>query len=264
MRPSVWAPAVMALAATAQVPTFEIDIVSPLNESYKDAEVLPIVVAVQNLTALRALSNFSILWNIMGFRDGSIPVGWAHVMGWFKIPQPSPADDGTILLVDYTNTTEWIRSKDDPDWRFALQWYVQSPEHEKRCGRGSVNAHSTRQMFNVVPDFERKFYGFEGALRDPVVTTECPDFGGVIEVRPNATNPDCSVVDLIKDRQGKPCDVKLDQAAVTSIASRVSSMAAPTPTTSTETTSTSTGGAGPARVIQTALAAACLLGGLAV
>lgn len=103
---------------------------------------------------------------------------------------------------------------------------------------------------------------WKGPVNDVVVTSKCPALGTVLEITPNATTPQCPVVNKRLDLEGDPCAAQPDEAAVASIMSHASSLAAPTPTTTLS--STSSAGAGPARTVQTALAAACLFCGLAM
>jgi hypothetical protein len=100
--------------------------------------------------------------------------------------------------------------------------------------------------------------------KDVAVTPGCPEFGGVVQIRPNdnAAGAECFVVEMLAGREGNPCAVKVDEAVFSTISSQVSALATPTMTTTPSPISSA--GVGPARTVQTALAAACLLCGLAL
>jgi hypothetical protein len=282
MRPSLWAPALTALAVSAQqqqmpteVQTFEIDNVFPRNETYKTADVFPIVFALQNMTAMASIGPFQLTWSIMPFGEGRRPSGLVPDDDEFMLagssllpPNNTAPSDGTTYLVDYTNATEWISYAKDDDYRFMLQWSLHWPGlDEDLCDRDLSSARASLPdqgsvMFNV-----QRTWGengrWKGPIHDALVTTECPQLGSVVEIAPNATTPECPAVQKRLEREGNPCGAQPDEAAVSSIMSQVSSMAAPTSTTAAPS-STSSGGVGPARTVQTALAAACLLCGLAL
>jgi len=68
----LWALAALATLVRAQqaITTpqhIEVDIVFPRNETYKPADVFPIVLAVQNITTLRAMGQVTGSWDIMRF-----------------------------------------------------------------------------------------------------------------------------------------------------------------------------------------------------
>lgn len=284
MRPSLWAPALTALAAVSaqqqqtpptDFPSFEIDNVFPRNETYKPTDVFPIVFAIQNMTAMASIGQFTLLWSIMPFGEGHRPGGISYENRQMELsgshilpPNNTAPSDGTTYLVDYTNVTEWITHPRDDDYRFMLQWYLSYHDVPEACGyAGTSPAAGTpgdgSVMFNVQRTWGEKGH-WKGAIHDDArVTTECPELGTVLEITPNATSPQCPVVHKRLEREGNPCGARPDEVAVSSIMSHVSSLAAPTPTTDWWL-STSSAGVGPARTVQTALAAACLLGGLAL
>lgn len=63
------------MTAQQQMPTevqhFEIDNVFPRKETYKPSEVFPIVFAIQNMTAMSSIGQFTLFWGIMPFREGA-------------------------------------------------------------------------------------------------------------------------------------------------------------------------------------------------
>ena len=282
MRPSLWIPALAALAVSAQqqqipteVQTFEIDNVFPRNETYKRADVFPIVFALQNMTAMASIGQFELTWSIMPFGEGRRPSGLVPDYDLFMLagsrllpPNNTAPSDGTTYLVDYTNFTAWFSYNEGADDRLMLQWSLRWPGlDDDLCDRDASSARAGLPgqgsvMFNV-PRAWGKDSLWKGPIHDALVTAECPQLGSVVEIAPNATTPECPAVQKRLEREGNPCGAQPDEAAVSSIMSQVSSMAAPTSTTA-EPSSTSSGGVGPARTVQTALAAACLLCGLAL
>lgn len=110
---------------------------------------------------------------------------------------------------------------------------------------------------------------------------ECPQLLSFVDILPNITSPDTGAMDKDcpvyfdgyerKSERANPCAVKVDQQILSAVSNEVSRLATPTTTTTDGVaTSTSTGAAGLAtawglvRPMQTALAAACVLCGLAL
>ncbi len=93
----------------------------------------------------------------------------------------------------------------------------------------------------------------------------CPQFDQVAQITYDATATACQLDPQTGSPKGNPCAVKVDGAVATSIANHVASMSSSLVAASATVaaTSTSTGGVGAARTVQTALAAACVLCGLA-
>ncbi|KAK4040089.1 hypothetical protein C8A01DRAFT_35869 [Parachaetomium inaequale] len=271
MRHPFWAAAALALAVSAQqTPTtaqhVEIDIVFPRNETYRDTDVFPIVMAVQNISTIRETKgDYQIFWDIMPYSDGLIPGGILYDSGTLQILTNNTIT-GSTFLVAATNATKWLRENRSTGRfdRFMLQWYFEDSDREERCG-GPRNGNAGRGglMFNIQTAYAEDLYGLEGMLLDVDDIPECPQFAALVESGQNATNPECPTQKQLEGVQGNPCAVKVDQAAITSILSQASSLLAPT-STATSSTSTSSAGVGPARTVQTALAAACVLCGLAL
>ncbi|KAM7186911.1 hypothetical protein V8F20_011192 [Naviculisporaceae sp. PSN 640] len=107
---------------------------------------------------------------------------------------------------------------------------------------------------------------------------ECPEFVTFVDVLPNITAPETGEPDREcpvffdgrhkkHDPRANPCALKVDQEILSAVSREVKRLAMPTGTSTGEvSTSTSTGMAGLATVrpMQTALAAACVLCGLAL
>lgn len=228
-------------AAVAQeVPHFEMDYVFPRNETYSTVDILPIALAIQNLTAVRTIGDFNILWAIMPYRDGVMPTGATPAKGYFEIPKPRDNDDEPYVFVDYTNVTEWIGRKQGPEtyaMQFYLQW-VSGGQCDPHAGDDVPSIVIGHHMFSIESPAEAK-HRAEGRL-DPVLdivdegqepdlmdAAGCPTFGSVFEIRPNtSSNSSCpQVVDEDTGREPNPCGARISKTVASSIASRATSMA---------------------------------------
>ncbi|KAL1842093.1 hypothetical protein VTJ49DRAFT_6075 [Mycothermus thermophilus] len=150
MRLSSWLPAAAAALVAAQTesttttttptttgaPTtatpdgqFEIDIVFPRNnQTYKMADVFPIVFAIHNVSVLRSMApNVSIHWGLHPNWDTGY-YGLHVDGGYFDLPDPAELDDskGPLLLVAATNATSWIDRIKRPDHRIDIQWHART------------------------------------------------------------------------------------------------------------------------------------------
>jgi hypothetical protein len=287
----LWASAgLAALAAAVEVVTtprqFEVDIVFPHNETYKPADIMPIVLAIQNPSSARSIGSFSVFWRIIQLPGGQLNLTLPVTVDYGDIQVSSndvtPADTA-LFIVDFTNVTDWIQygrpippaTKYTPavDDRYLLQWSIVWTSLFPTCAKfdSLVAADLPADgalTFNIQTDWEGEIHDVQEGI------PECPEFGALVQIGPppNATKPTCPGFEILESREGSPCGVKIDEAAASNISSRVSSSVAssmskyqPTPTTTAAIeSSTSEAGVGPARVVQTALAAACVLCGLAL
>ncbi|KAH6649478.1 hypothetical protein F5144DRAFT_6701 [Chaetomium tenue] len=288
----LWAPAALAaLAAAAEVVTttrqFEFDIVFPHNETYKPADTMPIVFAIQNPSVAASIGDFMVFWTISQVQ------GWDTIrssmdFGHFNVFSNQTSTDATQFLVAFTNITDWIprgiptppatEYTPGPHDRYLLQWNIVWTSLFPTCTKSesSVFAQLPSEgalAFNIQTVWGKG--GWQGEIHDvQEAIPQCPEFGGLIQIGPppNATKPTCPRFEILEDMEGSPCAVTVDPPAASSIWSRVSSSVSssmsryhPTPTTTAAVeSSTSSGGVGPARTMQTALAAACVLCGLAL
>ncbi|KAH6844666.1 hypothetical protein B0I37DRAFT_378030 [Chaetomium sp. MPI-CAGE-AT-0009] len=288
----LWAAAGLAtLAAAAEVVTtprqFEVDIVFPHNDTYKPAEFMPIVLAIQNASVPMSIGSFIVFWNIIHLQ-GDSPGN--RDFGHFEVFGNETLAGTTLFLVGFTNVTHWIR------WglpippatmytptvhdRYLLQWSITWSSLFPTCtksesGVGADLPSERALTFNIQTVWGEGGSGWQGEIHDvQEAMPECPEFGGHVQIGPppNATKPACPGFELLESRQGSPCAVTVDQRAASTISSRLSSSVSsyiskyyPTPTTTAAVeTSTSEAGVGPGRTVQTALAAACVLCGLAL
>ena len=227
-------------AAAQEVPHFEMDYVFPRNETYSTVDILPVALAIQNLTAVRTIGDFQILWAIMPYRDGVIPTGVTPTKGFFEIPKRREDDDEPYVFVDYTNVTEWIGRKSGPEtyaMQFYLQWYS-GGQCDSDAGDDVPSIVIGHQFFSIESPGEAQRRAEdrldpvmdivdEGKEPDLTDAVGCPTFGSVSEIRPNTgTNSSCPVVvDEDTGREPNPCGARIDKTVASSIASQATSMA---------------------------------------
>lgn len=228
-------------AAAQEVPHFEMDYVFPLNETYSTVDILPVALAIQNLTAVRTIGDFKIIWAIMPYRGGVTPTGATPAHGLFEIPEPRENDDEPYIFVDYTNVTEWIGRKEGPE-TYAMQFYLQwfsGDQCDRDAGDDVPSIVIGHQMFSIESPGEAKrraedrlITGLdivdEGKEPDLMDAVGCPTFGSVSEIWPNTENTNSScpiVVDEDTGREPNPCGARINKTVASSIASRATSMA---------------------------------------
>ena len=256
-------------AAGREVPHFEVDVIFPRNETYLSDDTFPIAVAIRNLTAVRLLGDFEIIWGIMPYSHGYVPGGITYDLGNFTDSDPLEDNNSdTVILIDNTNATDWITRKQVHE-SYMLQLYLHWPEHESRCGF-DAGIFKEPLMFSVEvlrrwkgPCYNESEAGVEpNAMEAP----ECPVLSGVASIRPNTTDPSCPTVDKNPSIEGDPCALVVDEAKKSSIASQAASLA--TPPSSATPTPTSRESENAARSVgssaRTALAAGFALGSLAL
>jgi hypothetical protein len=257
--------------AQQTVPHFELDMIFPRNETYTPSDIFPIAFALQNLTAVRSLGAVNISWDIMPFAQGWIPGGLVYDQGQFAVlpPEVTDANNDTFIFVANSNVTAWIHKKNRGD-RFAVNWHVNWPEYQLRCGNVGTDVFG-HILFGVEGAWEREDGGStgwddagQGVAPDVMALPECPVLGAVVEIRPNATNSSCPVViDENTGREADPCRVVVDEAVASSIASQAASLATPPPATTTtrsaSATPTNAAPSAPNPALHSVLAAACVL-----
>lgn len=158
-------------------------------------------------------------------------------------------------LIATANATKWI-GRSNRDDRYMLQWYLSFDS----CGDKDLAGGGL--MFNIAVKAEAITYE-PGEVHRVMDIPPCPEFAALIGIRNETTESQYPLGEVDQDTKGNPCYAEGSRDTYSSILSQASSLAAPTSTT-TSATSTSSAGVGPARTVQTALAAACLLGGLAL
>lgn len=212
-------------AAQGTDPYFELDVVFPRNKTYLPSEVFPISLAIQNLTALRIVGEYSILWYIMPYSNGVTPGGVAYDEGELELLEDG--GDGTSIFVANSNVTAWIGKKRRGD-RYALYWKVKWPEAEEKCEIDSTKVLG-HIMFAVEATWDERWQtqDVDGVKPDVKEEPECPARGSVVGIRPRAGNPDCPIVmDGNTGRQGEPCNAKIDRDLASRIEEKAESMLA--------------------------------------
>lgn len=264
-------------AAVDSDPSFEIDVVFPRNETYTLTDVLPIAVAIQNMTALRSLGDdYEFIWTIMPYGHGVTPGGISYDQGEFPHPDEDEiGEDDNHVFVAYTNASEWIKRKKFGE-QYALKFYVFWPGYEKRCGREEHSSVAGHIMFSVEAPWEtthREMWPEDGPkVYKPQVkdVPKCPEFGAVVEIRAEAGNSSCpSVVDEETGREKDPCGMVVDRDYARGIDKVVSSLAAEDAASATalygpEETEDLDNAAGVVGVSGGVMAASCVLGWLAI
>lgn len=223
--------------------SFEIDIIFPLNETYKATSNFPIAIAVQNFSSLRTLGRFTLSWDIMPYSRGDVPGGITYDDGEFNVTSPSQAIDlggDTFVFVANSNVSGWIGEK-RRDERYMLNWHVQWWDFRDRCGSENTGVFGNLMFSVEAPSEEGRDWQIpehgHGVAPDVMKLSECPVLGSVVDILPNATMPGCSFVQgEFSARTGTPCAVKVDGPVKSGIASRAAELAKPK-STSTSTSS---------------------------
>lgn len=224
-------------SSTASAPNIsgvEVDIIFPIhNATYNITKSLPIVFALQNLTAAAAIGPFTFEWDIMPHGN----------VGELQEPGGVTNDYASVYFTTANATTEpyiLVNQTDVQKWQFgpffpygsvyALQWNIQWDVDTGPCDSARLGLLGTL-FFNI-------------NLNDPEpsltnVTGQCPQLGAVYEINTAAKNSSCSAV-VTNNGTGDPCAITLDPATVANISSTWQGLvAASTATTSASPTATS-------------------------
>ncbi|KAG7292797.1 hypothetical protein NEMBOFW57_002841 [Staphylotrichum longicolle] len=293
---SFWKLIILALAASSQqtgppdIPNqpFEVDAVFPPPAeqtlarqdmpTFKANEVIPLVLAVQSMTAW-TVGNRTMLWEwyIMSITaEGKRGPILDH--GWFD--NADAMKTNPALLVAVTNSSTWYQNDTTrtlapkaPGDVYLFQWTAGLYANNDSCNFRYPEIPNryvwkTAAIFDVLSEHEESLYtnATTAAVAIPQAP-QCPELDGVYRVTYNATATECQTgVIAVETIQGNPCAAQIDNAMASSISSRVASSTSAwtaSPTTTSVPTSTSSGAAGAAHPVQTAMAAACVLCGLA-
>ncbi|KAK4035261.1 hypothetical protein C8A01DRAFT_18042 [Parachaetomium inaequale] len=291
--------AVLALAVAAssqQTPPpninqpFEVDAIFPRPfeqtlamedlQKFKPNEIIPLVIAVQNMTAW-TVGNQTVSWewDIMslpadGTRGRIVDAG---IFDTADAVKTNPA-----FLVAVTNSSTWYQNTSaasvppkTPGDTYLFQWTASIYTLNDSCAFQYPRIPNryvwyTASVFDVLTESEQEErHNVTTAVVAIPQAPECPELNGIYQATFNETATECQLgVVAVETIQGNPCAARVDSAIASSISSRVASSTsawtAPTTTTAPAATSTSSGGAGVAHPVQTAMAAACLLCGLAL
>ncbi len=257
----------------------EVDIVFPRNETYRLTEIIPIVLVVQNLPTGK-VNNTAMTWGweIVPYAFGVVPWDYPYDMGTFEVlPNDSPATDPTFLIA-VTNVTQWYynfyyNGYKGKDWgeKNMLSWGVLwNRNYSRYCSAGEQGKREA-VMFDVERsdnnEWSARYNYTNGIPAEIPLAPLCPKFDQVAEVILNPTTTRCPLSVPTPAVQGNPCAVTINKVVASSLSSRLASLSSRQYATSTTTavpTSRSKGGAGAARTLPTALAAAGVLYGLAL
>lgn len=240
------------------LPAFEIDVVFPLpNITYNLTDYIPLVFAFQNFSAAAVLGPFEFMWGIMPYNTVEQPVpggvledSWSIKLSAENASMFENVDGSPYILVNSTNTTmtTW---REGGKWNhrphygvvsvYALQWYISWDvfyQNNNSSCRGANIAKSV--FFHIQPEFDTYVGPNPTDLGN--ITDTCAQFGSLTQI-------DIEEEDICKaPRDGpsanaSPCEVKVDNAMVSSISSGAVILAKPTASISTTSTSSSTNAA---------------------
>lgn len=251
----LWASAgLAALAAAAEVVTtarqFGVVNVFPHNETYKPSDIMPIVPAIQNSSAVGSVESFSVTWQIVQFPEAhsgfssDIPSsGDSGTMdyGDFQVSPNETSADTNLFLVNFTNVTHWIQygprepadDKDTPvvHGKYILQWTLTWWGLLETCGTKSGSEYTTGLVvrgaltFSIQTVLGEGGTGSQGEIHDvQEAISECPSYSGISEVGPppDPKKPACPALERLATRRGSLCDARVDEAAASTISSLVS------------------------------------------
>ena len=232
-------------SSTAQSPastpsSIEVDIIFPIrNATYNITESLPIVFAVQNLTAAAALGPFTFGWDIMPYGnvgENQEPGGVTNDF-WITTFTTSNTTTEPYILVNQTNVQKWQFGPYYPLGSvYALQWFISWNVPIKPCNSDPLGVFGTL-FFNINIKSPEPYLGD--------LVGQCPQLGGAYEINTTAKNSSCSaVVSNSSSSSEDSCAVTLDKTTVGNISSAVQSLIV---ASATATSASGTGTLSPAR-----------------
>ena len=214
-------------SSTAQSPALtpssvEVDVIFPIrNTTYNITEWLPIVFALQNLTAAAALGPCTFGWDIMPYGrvgEDQEPGGVTNDF-WITTFTAANATTEPYILVNQTNVQKWqFGGAAYPLGSvYALQWFLSWNFPIQTCDSDPLGIFGIL-LFNINTNSP------EPDLEDLI--GQCPQLGATYEINTTATNSSCSaVVSNSNGRSGEDsCAVTLDKATVGNISSAVQSL----------------------------------------
>ncbi|KAI1340137.1 hypothetical protein F5Y15DRAFT_415556 [Xylariaceae sp. FL0016] len=93
----------ICFATAEDTPQFEIDMIYPRNETYNVTDTLPIVLAIQNISAVEALGEYEVYFYIMPYGHGVTPGGISFDGGSLINMNRT---DGAAIFVGNTNVSD--------------------------------------------------------------------------------------------------------------------------------------------------------------
>jgi hypothetical protein len=197
----------------------EIDVIFPIyNATYNITKSLPIVFALQNLTAAAALGPFTFIWDIMPWGNiGEKPVPGGVLNDECGTTFTSVnATTYPYILVNQTDVQKWQFGPYYPDSSvYALQYGIQWDTTDKVCDSDPLDVQIGTLFFNInigspEPDLE-------------ILVGQRPQLGRVSDINTTVKNSSCSAV-VSNSGTGDPCAITMDKAMVGGISSSVQSL----------------------------------------
>jgi len=239
-----------AAQSPASTPSsIEVDVIFPIhNATYNITKSLPIVFAVQNLTAAAALGPFTFGWDIMPYGnvgENQEPGGVTNDF-WTTTFTTANTTTTPYILVNQTNVQKWQFGPYYPLGSvYALQWFISWNVPIQPCDSDPLGVFGTL-FFNI------NINSPEPDLGDLI--GQCPQLGGAYEINTTAKNSSCSAVvsnssNSSSSSSEDSCALTLDKATVGNISSAVQSLiaASAAAASATATSASATGTLSPAR-----------------
>ena len=212
-------------SSTAQSPastpsSIEVDVIFPIhNATYNITESLPIIFALQNLTAAAVLGPFTFSWDIMPWGNvGESPEPGGVLNDIWRSTTFTTANTNTepYILVNQTNVQKWQFGPYFPlGFVYALQWGISWDDVPiEPCDSDPLGVAGIL-LFNI------NLNSPEPDLGDLV--GQCPQLGGAWEINTTAKNSSCSAV-VSNSSSEDSCAVTMDKAMVGNISSAVQSL----------------------------------------
>ena len=203
----------------ASIPSsIEVDVIFPIrNVTYNITESLPIVFALQNLTAAAALGPFTFVWDIMPYGnvgEDQEPGGALNDV-WSTTFTTANTTTEPYILVNQTNVQKWQFGPYYPYGSvYALQWYILWDAPIEPCDSNPQDVFG-ELFFNININSPEPNLGN--------LVGQCPQLGGAYEINTTVKNSSCSVV-VSDSSSNDSCAVTMDQAVVGNISSAVQSL----------------------------------------
>lgn len=196
----------------------EVDVIFPIhNATYNITKSLPIVFALQNLTAAAALGPFTFLWDVVPYGNVGENLSPGGVLNdvWSTTFTTTSTTTEPYILVNQTDVQNWEFGPYYPYGSvYALQWSIEWDPPIKPCNS------------DILGVFGKLFFNININSPEPDLGSligQCPQLGGVYEINMTAKNSSCSAI-VSNSGTGDPCAVTMDKAMVGSISSAVQSL----------------------------------------
>jgi hypothetical protein len=196
----------------------EVDVIFPIhNATYNITKSLPIVFALQNLTAAAALGTFTFTWDIMPYGkvgESQEPGGVLNDV-WSTTFTTANTTTEPYILVNQTNVQKWQFGPSYPYGSvYGLQWGIVWDVPIAPCNSDPLGVLGTL-FFNININSPEPDLGN--------LIGQCPQLGGVYEINTTAKNSSCSAV-VSNSSSEDSCAVTMDKAMVGNISSAVQSL----------------------------------------